>query len=153
MVYRHRTKSGKIKHYQSYAHYQKSMKGLFGNNYKKQSKKPISKPNIQYSAKQLKQTQKPIYSGKVNLSASLRAKAKHKPHENKFLLENNWKTAKREHLYVNVDGALRKYGDRENYSVDGLYIADALTAKDIQSIHNHPSPHPPSDRDIFDLLY
>jgi hypothetical protein len=68
-------------------------------------------------------------------------------------MEIPWKKAKKEFLYVYVDGELKKFGGKNEYSVDGIYIADALTAKNIQSIHNHPDPHPPSDRDIFDLLY
>ena len=152
MVYKHRMKNGKIKHYQSKAHYQRSLKGLFANGSKPSHLKK-NPQRVDYNKRQLRQTKKPTYSGKVNLSASLKERTKHKSHENKFLMENNWKNSKKEFLYVKVDGELKQFEGKEKYSVDGLYIADALTAKDIQSIHNHPSPHPPSDRDIFDLLY
>ncbi|MHA2119625.1 MAG: hypothetical protein ACW990_00325 [Promethearchaeota archaeon] len=152
MVYTHRTKSGKLRHYRNKAAYDRSLKGLFSNHTKPSHLKK-NPQKIDYNKKQLKQTKKPTYSGKINLSASLKERAKHKPHENKFLMENNWQNSKKEFLYVKVDGDLKKFEGKAKYSVDGLYIADALTAKDIQSIHNHPSPHPPSDRDIFDLLY
>ena len=44
-------------------------------------------------------------------------------------METNWKHPKKEILYVNVDGQLKKFEGKEKYSVEGLYIANALTVQ------------------------
>ncbi len=44
MVYKHRTQSGKVRHYQSRGHYERSLKGMFANGYqKKNHSKKIAK--------------------------------------------------------------------------------------------------------------
>lgn len=77
---------------------------------------------------------------------------KHASYLSGFYNEVDYKTEKKEHMFMEIDGVvIEKKGAATKVKSHDIVVD--LRAKEINSIHNHPEEFPPSNNDIYNFLY